>query len=133
MANLGGDTVTDFARGDRVVLTNATLGLTVGLTSGASGSQLTFGSSSLFLSGVLNPSFQVGTAPEGGVQVSFGGPPIILSSTPASAWSNFAADMSTAASPKLADGNDEASLSMSAAQFLDPLVLPPADDLFALI
>ncbi len=132
VANFGGDTITDFARGDRIVLTDATLGLTVGLTSGSSGSQLTFGSTSLFLSDVRNPSVKVDAAPEGGVQIYFGGPPIILSSALASAWADSPSGMTTAASPELAGGDAEASSLLSAAQFLDPLMLPAADDLFPL-
>jgi hypothetical protein len=91
MANLGGDTITDFARGDRIVLTNATLGLPVGLTAGSLGSQLTFGSTSLFLSNLLNPSVKVGVAPEGGVEIFLGGPPLILSSAIVSASATSAA------------------------------------------
>lgn len=87
-ANLNGDTITDFSRGDRIVLTDATAGLNVGLTAGPSGSQLTLGSASLFLGDVRNPSLQLGVAPEGGVEIHFGGPPIILSSALASAWAN---------------------------------------------
>ena len=67
---LNGDTITDFARGDRIVLTDATLGLTVGLIVGSSGSQLTYGSTSLFLSNVRNPSIAFSAAAEGGVQIS---------------------------------------------------------------
>jgi Ca2+-binding RTX toxin-like protein len=131
VANFGGDTITDFARGDRIVLTDATLGLTVGLTAGASGSQLTFGSTALLLSEVRNPSFQFGAAPEGGVQIYFGGPPIILSTAIASIGSDFSSGMTSAVSPEPAGGDAEASFVLSAAPFFDAFVLPTADELFA--
>ena len=125
IANLGGDTITDFARGDRVVLTNATLGLSVGLTMGPSGSLLTFGSTSLFLSNVHNPSFAIGAASGGGVQISFGGPPIIFSSAVAddSMWGQSSSQMSFAASPEIPD-------EWAARHFPDPPILQTADGLF---
>jgi serralysin len=103
IANLGGDTITDFSRGDRIILTNATLGLAMGLIVGSSGSQLTFGSTSLFLSNVHNPSFAIGAAPGGGVQISFGGPPIIVSSAVAddTTWGAFSSQVTLAASPEI--------------------------------
>lgn len=125
IANLGGDTITDFARGDRVVLTNATLGLSVGLTMGPSGSLLTFGSTSLFLSNVHNPSFAIGAASGGGVQISFGGPPIIFSSAVAddSMWGQSSSQTSFAASPEIPD-------EWAARHFPDPPILQTADGLF---
>jgi hypothetical protein len=41
--------------------------------------------------------------------------------------------MTAAASPDFAKGNSEASSLLSAAQVLDPLLIPTADDLLALI
>ncbi len=129
-AGLSGDTITDFARGDRIVLTDATAGVTIGLTAGSLGSQLTFGSSSLFLSALRNPSLTVGVAPEGGVQISPGGPPIILSSAVASAWpawTEYTSGGTLASSPEPADGYAENAFLWGGAHFLDPL----NDDLFA--
>ena len=134
VANFAGDTITDFARGDRIVLTDAALGLPVGLTVGLSGSQLTLGSTSLFLSNLRNPSIAFGAAPEGGVQVYFGGPPIIVSNALVSDWPTSMASSSQttlAASPEIPGVYAEHSSLLDATQIFDPLILRNADDLFA--
>ena len=77
-ANLNGDTIDDFARGDRIVLTDATLGSALGLN----GSVLTYGSTSVTLANLSNASIQAGAAPEGGVQIAFGGPALIVAAGP---------------------------------------------------
>lgn len=131
LANLGGDTITDFARGDRIVLTDATLGMSAGLSAGPSGSHLTFGSNSLFLSDLRNPSLTVATAAEGGVQISMGGPPIILSgalSAPFS-WAD-SSDAVLAASRELAGGYWDAVPLLGSTQVLGSV---SGGDLFALI
>lgn len=87
-ANLNGDTITDFARGDRIVLTDATLGSSLGLN----GSVLTYGSTSLTLANLQNASITVSAASGGGVEIAFGGPPLITS-----AGANAAASAAPAA------------------------------------
>ena len=72
-AALNGDTITDFSRGDRIVLSDAAGGLALGW----SGGQLTYGSTTVALN-LSNASIAVGVAAEGGVELSFGGPAIIL-------------------------------------------------------
>lgn len=133
LANLGGDTITDFARGDRIVLADANLALSVGVSVGSSGSLLTFGANSLFLSDLRNPSLTVGVAPEGGVQISVGGPPIILSGalSPAGlSWAEFSpAGTLAAASSELAGAYADEIPLIGSAQILDPLT---GADLFAL-
>ena len=133
IANLGGDTITDFARGDRIVLTDATLGLTVGLIVGSSGSQITFGSTSLLLSDARNPSIAFSAAPEGGVQIFLGGPPIIVSSALVSAgptWAKSPSGTKLAASAEIPGEYAEHAFPLGATQFPDPLILRNADDLF---
>ena len=131
-AGLDGDTITDFARGDRIVLADATLGLSVGLTMASSGSQLTYGSASIFLSNVRNPSIAISAAPEGGVQIVFGGPPIIFSSTVVSdnsTWGTSPSQMRLAASREIPVQSTEQVFLFGAAQFPDPLILQ-TDSLF---
>ena len=133
IANLGGDTITDLARGDRIVLTNATLGLAVGLNAGPSGSLLIFGSTSLFLTGWSNPSIAIGAAPEGGIQIFLGGPPIILSSAVVPAGPMGAEPLSQtklAAWSEVQGDYAEHAFLFDAAQFPGPHVLQTADDLF---
>ena len=133
IANLGGDTITDFARGDRIVLTDAALGLTVGLIVGSSGSQITFGSTSLFLSDARNPSIAFSAAPEGGVQIFLGGPPIIVSSTLVPAeptWGQSPSGTKLTASADIPGEYAEHAFPLGATQFPDPLILRNADDLF---
>ena len=136
IANFGGDTITDFARGDRIVLTDANLGFAIGLVVGTSGSQLTFGSSSLFLSGVRNPSIAIGAAPEGGIQLFLGGPPIIVSNALVPDWP---ASMKPSSQAALGASHEypaepaDHSFLLGATQFFDPLNLRTADDFFALV
>ena len=133
IANFNGDTITDFARGDRIVLTNATLGFAVGLAVGSSGSQLTFGSTSLFLSNVLSPSIAIGAATEGGVQIFFGGPPIIYSSALVPGGATFAEAPLATKSPTSAEipgRYAEQAFLLGATQVPDPLVRPTADEIF---
>ena len=133
IANLGGDTITDLARGDRIVLTNATLGLAVGLNAGPSGSLLIFGSTSLFLTGLSNPSIAIGAAPEGGIQIFLGGPPIILSSAVVPAGPMGAEPLSQtklAAWSEVQGDYAEHAFLFDAAQFPGPHMLQTADDLF---
>ena len=73
-SNLNGDTITDFARGDRIVLTDAAVGSGLGWN----GSVLTYGSTALTLANLHNASITVGAAPGGGVEIVFGGPPIVV-------------------------------------------------------
>ncbi|HKP33505.1 MAG TPA: PQQ-dependent sugar dehydrogenase [Sphingomicrobium sp.] len=98
--NLNGDTIADLSRGDRIVITDATLGSSIGWNGGV----LTYGSTSLILSNLDNPSIAFGAAAEGGVQIFLGGPPIIVSAGPPVQDAAAAADF------------DEAKL---AASFLD--------------
>jgi serralysin len=132
LANLSGDTIADFDRGDRIVLTDAALGLGMGL----SGSQLTYGSASLMLSNLHNASIAVGAAPEGGVQIFFGGPPIIVSagaSVPAfvgAASAESSLEKIGVVSPELPEGIAEYSSLLSATQIFDPLILRTGGDLF---
>jgi hypothetical protein len=135
IANFSGDTITDFARGDRIVLTDANLGLAVALAVGSSGSQLTFGSTSLFLSNVSNPSIAIGAAPEGGVQIFFGGPPIIVSSAIVPAGATFAEAPSATklvTSAEIPGGFAEHAFLFDAPQFPDLLVRQPADGIFVM-
>lgn len=75
-AGLNGDTITDFSHGDRIVISDATL---AGFTFSLTGSQLAFTGGSLTLSNLNYASIAASAAPEGGVQITFSGPPIILS------------------------------------------------------
>jgi Ca2+-binding RTX toxin-like protein len=75
-ANLTSDTITDFARGDRIVITNATL---ANFSYSISGSTLTFPGGSVTLSDLHFSSTAFSAAPEGGVQIAYSGPPIIMS------------------------------------------------------
>ena len=72
-AGHNGDTIIDFSRGDRIVITDATL---AGLS--LSGTQLIYLGGSLTLANLHNASIQWSSAPEGGVQVTFSGPPIVI-------------------------------------------------------
>lgn len=74
-SNLNGDTIDDFARGDRIVLTDAVPGSSLGWN----GSVLTYGSTALTLANLQNASIAVSAAAGGGVQLAYGGPPLIVS------------------------------------------------------
>jgi serralysin len=131
-ADLGGDTITDFARGDRIVLTDSELGLNFGW----SGSQLTYGSTSIFLSDLRGPSVHISTAPEGGVQIVFDNVPIIFSSVVAAPALSAAAalddpsDKTAALSFELPQGYVEQSHLLSAPHFFDGVDLHTASEPF---
>lgn len=76
-ANLSGDTILDFTRGDRIVLTDAAVGSNLGWN----GSALTYGTTSLTLSNLHNASITAGPAAGGGVQIVYGGPPLITAAS----------------------------------------------------
>ena len=99
------------------------MGLTMDLIVASSGSQITFGSMSLFLSNVRNPSIAFSAAPEGGVQIVFGGPPIISSSAVVAdpSWGAFSSKM--AAAPETPGEYGEHGFLYDAWQFPDPLNL----------
>jgi glucose/arabinose dehydrogenase len=90
--NLNGDTIADFARGDRIVISDATVGSGLGWN----GSVLTYGSTSLTLSNLHNPSIAVGAAAGGGVQIFLAGPPIIVSAGPPAEPASVAAGFEAA-------------------------------------
>ena len=120
IANLSGDAITDFSRGDRIVITDAAAGLGMSL----SGNQLTYGSASLTVSGLVNASIMANTAPEGGVQIFFGGPTLIVSAGSSVFSSAFAQEaMSAKAAATFAEplfvGDDPV--------FCPPIPLAPAD------
>ena len=75
-ADLNGDAITDFSRGDRIVLTDATTdSVAIGFAAGV----LSYSGGSINLGNGLHPSISLSAAPEGGVQILFDGPPIIAS------------------------------------------------------
>jgi hypothetical protein len=76
LANSNGDTITDFSRSDRIVFTNATLDQ---FAFSLSGSTLTYTGGSMTLGGLSNAALVASRAPDGGVQLTFAGPPIIIS------------------------------------------------------
>ena len=65
-ANLNGDKITDFNRGDKIIITDATPG---SFSFSFSGDTLTFTGGSLTLSGLHNQSFSAAQALEGGIQI----------------------------------------------------------------
>jgi Ca2+-binding RTX toxin-like protein len=67
-SGLNGDTITDLAGGEKIVITDATL---AGFTWSLSGSVLTYSGGSLTLQGVSGGSFQVAAAAGGGVELTF--------------------------------------------------------------
>ena len=129
-SNLGGDTIADFTRGDRIVLSDAPMGLNFLLA----GSVLTYGSASMTLSNLRNASLVATAAPEGGIQISFGGPPIVLSTSIVPAFGAAAAESrsnkSGAASSELSGGFIEQMSVSSDPQLVDLLILQNAGDLF---
>ena len=75
-ADLNGDGITDFSRGDRIVLSDATLGnVSIGFAAGV----LSYAGWSSGRGSGSRPSISISAAPEGGVQILFDGPPIIVS------------------------------------------------------
>jgi Ca2+-binding RTX toxin-like protein len=82
MAAFAGDSIRDFDRGDRIVLSDATLqGFALGLSFDqlTQSMQLTYSGGTIILDAPAGRSFAVGAAAEGGVQISYGGPPLIIS------------------------------------------------------
>jgi serralysin len=77
-AELNGDLITDFSRGDRIILADATLG---GFSFSFAGGLLSYSGGSVTLSELPHPSIAASAAPEGGVQILFSGPPIIVAGT----------------------------------------------------
>jgi Ca2+-binding RTX toxin-like protein len=77
-AELNGDLITDFSRGDRIILADATLG---GFSFSFAGGLLSYSGGSVTLSDLPHPSIAASAAPEGGVQILFSGPPIIVAGT----------------------------------------------------
>jgi hypothetical protein len=72
---LNGDVITDFSRGDRIVIADAAVG---GFSFSFAGGVLSYSGGSVTLSDLLHPSIAASAAPEGGVQILFSGPPIIV-------------------------------------------------------
>ena len=130
IANFAGDRITDYFGGDRMVLADGSLATSATMTVGLSGGLLTIGSTSLVLDNVHNASVTVRTAPEGGVELSFGGPAIIFSSAAAEPWA-AAPSVQTmlAASREVTVVHAEDSLS-SVAHLYDTLTLRTGDGLF---
>ena len=77
-ANLNGDTIADFTRSDRIVITDATAGSTLSWNGGV----LTYGPTSLTLTNLQNASITTGASPGGGVQIASGGPALIVAAGP---------------------------------------------------
>lgn len=75
-ANLNGDTITDFARSDRIHFTDASLG---SFTFSVSGNVLSYTGGSLTLEGLANVALVASVAPDGGMQINYRGPPLIIS------------------------------------------------------
>jgi len=127
LANLAGDAITDFTRGDRILLTDAAAGLNLGW----SGGQITYGSASMTLNNLHHASITTAAASEGGVQIFFGGPAIVVSaggSVPAAAAPAAAQLIEYKFASSSANLDDTAFL-MSVQQPLDAPHL--RDDLFA--
>jgi serralysin len=74
-AELNGDVITDFSHGDRILIADATL---AGFSFSFTASSLIYTGGSLALSNLDHPSIAASAAPEGGVQIVFAGPPIIV-------------------------------------------------------
>ena len=104
--NLNGDTIADFARGDRIVITDASGGLSLGWNGGV----LTYGSTSISLSNLSNASITAGAASGGGIQIFYGGPALILSAGPSVPATSSGASLPTKtwlqASPSMPDSLD---------------------------
>lgn len=76
IANLNGDTITDFSRGDRIVLTDASL---AGFNLRSGDGVITFTGGSINIANFHSASISASLAPEGGVQILFSSPPIVIS------------------------------------------------------
>lgn len=121
---LNGDTITDFARGDRIEISDATMGSNLAWN----GSALTYGATSLALTNLQNASIAVSAAPGGGVQIAYGGPALIVS-----AGTNVAAAASAASQPiKSGIASVVFDFFDDGSQPLDPHQVRLVDDLFAL-
>jgi Ca2+-binding RTX toxin-like protein len=70
---LNNDVITDFSRGDRILISNVS-NFSISLV----GEHLIYAGGSLTLSGVRMPSLRVSLSYEGGMQILFDGPPIVL-------------------------------------------------------
>jgi Ca2+-binding RTX toxin-like protein len=77
-AELNGDAITDFSRGDRIVISDAVSG-----AFSFAGGLLSYSGGSVALNNLPHPSIAASAAPEGGVQILFSGPPIIVAATEA--------------------------------------------------
>lgn len=75
-AGLNGDTITDFSRGDRILISDAKMS---DFSYHLSGDVLTYTGGSVRLTNLVNPSISASAAPGGGVQILFSGPPIVVS------------------------------------------------------
>lgn len=85
-SSLNGDTITDFARGDRIIISDATL---AGFEYHLSGNVLSFTGGSVTLSNLSLASISASSEPNGGVQISWSGPPIVLSAGPSVILDSF--------------------------------------------
>lgn len=88
MADLAGDTIRDFDRGDRIVLSDATFqGFALGLRFDelTQSARFTYSGGTIVIDAPIGRSFAVTAAAEGGVEISFGGPPLVISPTMAPA------------------------------------------------
>ena len=125
-ANLHGDTIADFARGDRILIIDATPGPNLSWN----GSMLTYGTTSITLTTLQNASITASAASGGGVQIAYGGPALIVSAgpsvaAPASAASQAAKSAFAAADPTPAVFDGPASA-------LELQYFRMADDMFAI-
>lgn len=71
-----GDVITDFSRGDRLVFSDASLD---SFAYSFNGNIFTYGGGSLTLEGLQGASLAITRAAEGGVQVAFSSPPVVVS------------------------------------------------------
>lgn len=76
-AGHSGDTITDFSRGDRLVISDSTL---AGFSFTITGQVLNYAGGSLTLQG-FQGSLSASQAAEGGVQITFSSPPIVIAGT----------------------------------------------------
>jgi Ca2+-binding RTX toxin-like protein len=103
--SLDGDTITDFTRGDSIVISDAAI---TNFTFQLSGNQLAYAGGSLALANIHNASITASAAPDGGVLIAFGGPPIIFAAGAfaALASSGSASQSAEMVSPKVATASD---------------------------
>lgn len=125
VTSLGGDTITDFTRGDRIVIADATAGLALGWSAG----QLTYGTTALTLANLHNASIALGAAAGGGVEIFFGGPPIVVAAAsvaPAVAFAEAAATKPSTSS-SMSGHLDYAPLAGSVQSFDQHVLATPVD------